>query len=246
MTMTIDILRNYITELPELIIKNANAIYVYGSVARNDCDGDSDCDLFVCIEDCTEQKYQRLKAAVENWSVEYGCEFAFYQMSTLEEMQKKGSYFLWHIKREGVLLYQSNLKVKNLLDSLPRYTGTSDDFNEYNEILNDIEESLLQDSLTIEYDLAVLAVLVRNICIGCCYLLDDMDFGRKTPVIKCINVWGDSFPFTLSEYDELYEFRLAIVRNKKINYQIATVRYAQHWLQQVRTLIKLAFTLVRG
>ena len=224
-------------------MKKAIAIYVYGSVARSDSDKDSDCDLLVCIDDCSEAEFLLLKSSVSSLEKDSDFEFAFYRMSTLKEMQKKGSYFLWHIKQEGVLLYEQNSTFRNLLLQLPSYTGTKSDFLEYNEILNDISESILQDNTTIEYDLSVLAVLARNICIGCCYLLRNMDFGRKSPVIKCINFWGTKFPFSLSEYEELYDFRLAITRGKEINKDLVTEEYIACWLKKIHSTLSLALSL---
>ena len=241
--MTIKHLKEHLFEFPEIILKKAIAIYVYGSVARSDSDKDSDCDLLVCIDDCSEAEFLLLKSSVSSLEKDSDFEFAFYRMSTLKEMQKKGSYFLWHIKQEGVLLYEQNSTFRNLLLQLPSYTGTKSDFLEYNEILNDISESILQDNTTIEYDLSVLAVLARNICIGCCYLLRNMDFGRKSPVIKCINFWGTKFPFSLSEYEELYDFRLAITRGKEINKDLVTEEYIACWLKKIHSTLSLALSL---
>lgn len=243
--MTIEHLRELLSDLPEIILKKAIAIYVYGSVARSDSDNDSDCDLLVCIDDCSESEFILLKSSVSWWEKNLNCEFAFYRMSTLKEMQKKGSYFLWHIKQEGVLLYEQSPAFQALLHQLPLYTDTKSDFLEYNEILDDISKSVLQDNTTIEYDLSVLAVLARNICIGCCYLFGNMDFGRRSPIIKCVNFWGTEFPFSLSEYDKLYDFRLAITRGKEINKDIASEEYIASWLKKIRSTLSLALSLVR-
>lgn len=243
--MTIDYLKEHLLDFPEIVLKKAIAIYIYGSVARSDSDCESDCDLLVCIDDCSEAEFLSLKNSVSRWELDYNCEFAFYQMSTLMAMQKKGSYFLWHIKQEGILLYEQNSDFRSLLLELPPYTSTKSDFLEYNEILNDIGKSILQDSTTIEYDLSVLAVLARNICIGCCYLFGDMDFGRKTPVIKCINFWGVKFPFSLPEYEELYDFRFAVTRGKQINRNLVSEEYIECWLSRIRSTLSLALSLVR-
>ena len=243
--MTTDYLKEHLFDLPETLLNKAIAIYVYGSVARNDSDNDSDCDLLVCIDDCSEAEFLSLKRSVSSWERDYNCEFAFYQMSTLIAMHKKGSYFLWHIKQEGILLYQRNTDFHVLLSSLPPYSNTKADLLEYSEIIDDISTSILQDCTTIEYDLSVLAVLARNICISCCYLFGNMDFGRKTPIIKCIDYWGTKFPFTLSEYNELYDFRFAMTRGKYPNTKLISKAYIKSWLSKVRDALSLAFSLVR-
>lgn len=243
--MTAEYIKKHIFECPKKVLEKAIAIYLYGSVARNENDNDSDCDLFVCIDDCSEQDILMLKQAVLEWELGYNCEFAFYRLRTLMKMKEKGSYFLWHIKQEGILLYQRNDDFQRLLLELPRYSDTKSDFIEYSLILNDIYESSLQDSTTIEYDLSILAVVARNICIGCCYLFGEMDFGRRTPVKRCIDFWQGAFPFSLSEYDELYAFRLAGTRGKQTNSRLITKEYVQYWLTKLQLALSLAQTLVR-
>lgn len=243
--MTVSYLKEHVFDFPEIVLKKAIAIYVYGSVARNENDSESDCDIFVCVDDCSEMELLLLKNCVSRWEDGYSFEFSFYPISTLEEMKKRGAYFLWHIKQEGVLLYQRSTDFADLLRELPLYNGTQSDFLEYSEIIDDISQSILKDDTTIEYDLSVLAVLARNICIGCCYLLGDMDFGRKTPILKCINFWGEKFPFSLSEYDELYNFRFAITRGKQINRKLVSEEYIQCWLRKMRITLSLALSIVR-
>ena len=243
--MTVEFLRNNLKNLPEILLQRANSIYLYGSVARGENDGDSDCDLFVCIDDCTDKDLLMITQSVLEWEQKYRCEFSFYQMHKLYDMQRKGSYFLWHIKKEGILLYQRNNFFDNILLELAPYTGAKSDLIEYSEIVEDITRSITVDTSTIEYDLSVLATIARNTCISCCYLLGNMDFGRKSPVEKCIQYWGNIFPFSLVEYSQLYDFRLAAVRGKKSANNPASLDYICRWINVIRELISLALSLVR-
>ena len=145
--MTVEFLKKNIMSLPSIVLERAFAIYVYGSVARGDNDADSDCDLFVCIDDCPESDYLQLKEAVSIWEEKYKCEFSFYQVSMLVKMQKRGSYFLWHIRKEGILLFQQNEVFKSILTNLCPYGETREDFLEYSEILGDIERSVYRITL---------------------------------------------------------------------------------------------------
>lgn len=228
---------------PQLIKEKALAIYVYGSVARNDNDENSDCDILVCVDDCSEAEYSQLKSSVQYVEKHYKYEFAFYQISTLKAMWQKGSYFLWHIKTEGILLYQKDNSVQLLLENLPQYQGTFDDLCEYSEILDDIRGSIEEDNVTFEYDLSILATLARNICIATCYMIGQMDFGRIGPVVKCTQLWKEDFPFSLSEYMELYEYRLVIARGKYVNTCPPTKAYMVFWYEKISYLLDLAFSL---
>lgn len=243
--MTLSFIKEQLMQWPPLVLEKALAIYIYGSVARGDGDADSDCDILVCLEDCTVEELTALKAVVQELQEQWGYEFAFYSRSVLEAMQQKGSYFLWHIKMEGILLYQTNDFMAQLLDTLPPYRGTAEDFAEYAEILSDVCSSITEDPSASCYDLAVLATLARNICIASCYLLGIMDFGRTGPVLKCMQYWGVHFPFTMDEYKELYAYRLADTRGKPLNKPFPTSAFMIQWYKRVYTLLALALTLIK-
>jgi predicted nucleotidyltransferase len=240
--MEIEKIRRIMMELPKLVIEHAISIYLYGSTARGSTDEKSDCDIFVAINDCSDENYLLLLKSIENWHPEYKFEFAFYQMSTIKQMCEKGSYFLWHIKSEGKELYHSDYTFNELLKTLKPYNSTRNDFMEYSEILDDIAESLSIDETTIEYELAILATLVRNTCIGACYLMNILDFGRNTPILTCMEYWKDKFPFTFEEYSVLYEYRIYATRGARM-YRQASLEYAKSWISKTRALLGLAYTL---
>lgn len=241
--MNIQEVKTHFITWPKLIREKAISIYIYGSVARNDNDADSDCDILVCIDDCSIKEYHQLKSAVQELQEVYKYEFSFYQFSTLQAMSQKGSYFLWHVKTEGILLYQRDSSIEALLNNLNPYTGTLNDLLEYTEILNDIKTSLEEDNLTFEYDLSVLATLARNICIASCYLIGQIDFGRTTPVTKCMHYWKSDFPFSLDEYIQLYKYRLLYTRKSSSEKSIPTRNYILHWHQKISLLLSLALSL---
>ena len=153
--MDVNKLKQIICNMSASITKNIIAVYIYGSVARGENDLNSDCDILICVSNCDIQEFDLLKAEFLNASIEEKYEFAFYQLSVLEEMQKKGSYFLWHIKKEGIPIYQSSNVFECMLDKLPLYTGTFDDLYEYKDILKDVKSSIELDDSTIIYELSI-------------------------------------------------------------------------------------------
>lgn len=236
-------LKEIVKNMQSIVKEKIIAIYIYGSVARKENDENSDCDVLVCVNNCKQDEYNLIKKYFLACSPNDKYEFSFYTIEVLEEMQKKGSYFLWHIKKEGVLVYQNSNKIYDLLDKLPLYKGTHEDLCEYEEILNDIEESVKEDEITIVYELSVLATLARNICIACCYLIGDMDFGRNSPIIKCIKFFEKKFPFSLEEYISLYKFRLHCNRNTEIEHKVNLAEFAQNWILRVRSLLEIVLNI---
>lgn len=226
------------TELSNIII----AVYLYGSTARNEADDNSDCDILICVKDCSDEDYFKLKDCIEQINKDKNYEFSIYQLSTLYSMWQKGSYFLWHIKKEGKILYCKSNEVSELLDTLPRYKNTYEDFKEYRQILDDIKIAISEDCTWI-YELSLLATLARNICIGICYLINEMDFGRITPIVKSQKFFGDKFPFSVDEYKCLYMFRLNMARKVPLKNVDINKTYINDWCCKIQKLLNLSMTI---
>lgn len=234
----------YVHTLPSELLEATDAIYLYGSMARGDVSVDSDCDLLIAIRDCDDRSFERLIKATEGWHTELNCEFALYQISALKAMQKKGSLFLWHIKSEGIELYSSGQELKSILDHLPAYDGGAEAISEYAEIMNDIDIDNTDETEVINYNLSVMSTLIRNICIICSYEIGIPQFGRISPVDVCSAHFGDQFPIDIKQYEMLYQYRVAINRNKSVPSQIDIVKYYNDWKRKTKELLSLALSIV--
>lgn len=233
---------NYLNPaIPKEIVGNIISIYLFGSSTRGEQDEYSDYDVFLCIKDCKDEEYFSIKNIIEETYKHTKYEFSIYQISSLTEMHKKGSYFLWHLKNEGIQIYDKNCTLAKLLNSLPRYKKTFEDFQEYYDILLDIKESVESNDFTPTYELSILATLARNVCIGLCYLHGEMVFGRVTPVEKCKEYYSQSFPFNIDEYLNLYKYRLFENRkNLDLGINKPNKEYINNWIIKVEKLITLA------
>ena len=171
--------------------KNVEEIYLFGSVARGDEDEYSDIDILIVIDDCTEDEYIDWKNKFSNYLDIPVSWISLYRHSKILRMYESGSYFLWHIKKEGKIIYSRSNEMPSLLLTLPRYNNTENDLEEY---------------ICVEYELAVLASLVRNTCIAISYLDERLDFGRNSAVMYCFSKY--KINISLKEYKELYQYRL--------------------------------------
>ena len=167
--------------------KNVEEIYLFGSVARGDEDEYSDIDILIVIDDCTEDEYIDWKNIFSNYLDIPVSWISLYRHSKILRMYESGSYFLWHIKKEGKIIYSRSNEMPSLLLTLPRYNNTENDLEEYSEILSDIKCELNDEYICVEYELAVLASLVRNTCIAISYLDERLDFGRNSAVMYCFS-----------------------------------------------------------
>ena len=186
--------------------QNIREIYLFGSFARGDQDQYSDIDILIVVDDCTENEYIKYKdsyAQILEVPVSW---LSVYRIDKIKKMYNSGSYFLWHIKTEGKVIYSRDNELESLLLTLPRYTNIENDLNEYSEILSDIKDELDNKYISIDYELSVLASLVRNTCIAISYLNGKLDFGRNSVVIYCSSRYG--LDIDLAEYEALYQYRL--------------------------------------
>lgn len=185
---------------------NIREIYLFGSVARGDQDEKSDIDILIVIDDCPEAEYIKCKdkfSSVLNVPVSW---LSIYRINKIIKMHSIGSYFLWHIKKEGKVIYSRDNELATLLLSLPSYTSIKNDLKEYSEILSDIVDELDNQYICIEYELSVLASLVRNTCIAISFLNGRLDFGRNSAVMYCVCKY--QINITIEEYSDLYRYRL--------------------------------------
>lgn len=237
-------LTEHIYTLPKELLDITDSIYLYGSMARGDTSVDSDCDLLIAIDDCSEDVFNSIKDATSTWHPELKCEIALYQMSALKAMQEKGSLFLWHIKTEAQIIYAKGDQLAKLLSELAEYKGGREALTEYCEIMKDIKSDESDDMDVLQYNLSVMATLIRNTCIICCYLIGDKQFGRVSPVRCCSAYFHNKFPITIEEYEQLYLYRVSINRGGNMPYQSDLACYHSYWKIKTSSLLKLAFTLM--
>ena len=155
-------------------------------------------DILIVIDDCTEDEYIDWKNKFSNYLNIPVSWISLYRHSKILKMYESGSYFLWHIKKEGKIIYSRSNEMPSLLLTLPRYNNTENDLEEYSEILSDIKCELNDEYICVEYELAVLASLVRNTCIAISYLDERLDFGRNSAVMYCFSKY--KININLKEY----------------------------------------------
>ena len=218
-------------------MNHVREVYLFGSVARGDYDIYSDIDILIVVDDCSEEEYIKWKdcfAELLNMPVSW---ISLYRISKILKMYNIGSYFLWHIKKEGKMIFSRENELASLLDTLPPYMKVHDDLQEYTEILKDIISELDNTYISIDYELAVMASLVRNTCIAIAYMNDNMDFGRNSVVMYCFDKYG--IKVDLQEYKNLYQYRLYHT-GKISNVQNGNISQLKRWIEIERELLKIA------
>lgn len=214
-------------------------IYLFGSFARQEQDAYSDIDILIIIDNCSEMEYAIInnKIAKElqlplDW-------ISIYQMQKIQEMRDKGSYFLWHIKLEGKRLYTKKDFLSEVLMCLPEYQGVEDDLEDYAIICNDIKENMSDEYLDVQYELSILASVIRNTAICIDFMFGEKVFGRVSSVETCNSFMQDKICIPITEYIKLYSNRLFITKKSRF-YEKMTIKDIEVWLERADKLISCA------
>lgn len=132
------------------------AIALYGSMARGDCDIISDRDVLL-----VDSRIKTLCDA-ENKLKKIGFSCTKYTWKKLEAMSRKQGLFLQHIKQEGVIIKESQCSLSNVLSLYNPSLNYSSDIELTKELIA-TTQAISRSKESLGWALDVLAVAVRNI-----------------------------------------------------------------------------------
>ncbi|MDB5694196.1 MAG: hypothetical protein JWO81_3259 [Alphaproteobacteria bacterium] len=182
-------------------------VYVFGSAARGDLDPCSDLDLLAVVED------GRGKVPSEAILAHVPAEFAglepsisWYGRRRLSHMFANGELFAWHLSRETIPLHE----VEPVLASLGKPSPYSDgaaDIASFEAIMAGIPAQLSTAPDNAIYELGLLYVCLRNICMAASWTLcPSPDFSRYSPFR--LNGF-DQAPIAIEDYELAMTCRMA-------------------------------------
>ena len=225
--------------------KKIEEIWLFGSYARGEEDQYSDIDILVIIQDCNERDYKIIKKQI---SQDMGLPLewiSLYEIRKIEEMAKKGSYFLWHIKQEGRMLYTRKNFLKNILRSLPEYKGAMQDLDDYSLICKDIRTRMKDEYMDVAYELSVLASIVRNTAMTIDFLMGKRVYGRRTAIEVCNSLLKQRYNIPIFEYESFYKNRLYITGKSDHNEKM-TLEDVETWIEKAENLISCGKEIYYG
>lgn len=192
-----------------------HTIILYGSEARKESDKFSDIDICIIIDRMESaisvtQELEKLNYNFKEHEVTIHDEIQF------NKMLKKGSLFLWHIKLEGKILHDENNYFNIKINQLNKFKDYKGELIYYNEILTDLEKSILELNFQPNFDCALLFTLIRNSCILISYKDGNPHFGRESAFAYC-KKFVQGFDFNSSNFKKLLDFKLRYERGSDIN-----------------------------
>lgn len=180
---------------------------LYGSRARSDHDAFSDTDILHVIEDS-----EIINECHIDFQADPGAaNRSIYSWKELRSLQTSGSLFLLHLRNEGKIIdWVGNglSQYLQILDGLKPYSNVNRDLIGFDTALSDCLIQVGINGTCLEYELSVVATVVRHSSILGCYLANSPEFGRYSAVAKFCSLVSHQGRIS-DDFASLYQFRLA-------------------------------------
>jgi predicted nucleotidyltransferase len=212
---------------------------LFGSVARQDCDEDSDMDLCIICDDINFKRLQFLRKIIAS---KYNLDeksICVYSKSVFKEIVLKGSLFAWHLKLESKLIYlRKGEKIfsEKLFEDIVPYVDYSKDLELYRLLLNDSKKSIRDNGIN-EFDLAQLFTIARNTCMLLCYYKGMPKFGRKDVYLTLLKRYKSKFPIKRMVYNALLNWKLCYSRRKSLTTKYPSNFELTRFIKQIDGLL---------
>lgn len=157
-------------------------VYVFGSVARGDCDPRSDLDLLAVVADGDGKVPDgAVTAHVPAHLAALERSISWYGRRRLERMFANGELFAWHLHGEAVPLHEAERVIAAFGRPTP-YRDAAADVASFEKVLAGIPAQLEASPGNAAYELGLVYVCLRNIAMAASAVLCPRpDFSRYSP-----------------------------------------------------------------
>ena len=221
-------------------VAGLKAVILFGSAARGDDDVHSDRDVCAIVEDLPDRHVHSLTRRVAELYRTDPQSVSAYRRSTISQMAKDGSLFLWHLKREGRILYDRGGTARRTLSTLAEYRRYSDDLLRFQEVFDDTAREFVARPQLDLFDLHSLFLVVRNVCMLLTVKAGDPQFGRSTVYASAVQHYG-RLPVTARLFSELSNAHLVYLRGAAAKVVLPSRLAANSTLRRVSRLLRFAW-----
>jgi predicted nucleotidyltransferase len=189
------------------------AIILFGSQARGDYDTKSDTDLAIFAALSGYRELSSLKHELTTL-LPKDVEVALYSKKTILRMAHSGSLYLWHLRKEGKILFERSAFASQILSNLPPYSATKAymDLSTFRIVLKDVLQTIAAGRETATFEAATIFSVVRNAGTILSAVNGLPIFGRVEPLRYLKGQMGTDFPFDEPTLHQLLQVRLSYSR----------------------------------
>jgi predicted nucleotidyltransferase len=221
-------------------VAGLKAVILFGSAARGDEDLHSDRDVCAIVDDLPDRHVHFLKRRVAALYHTDPQSVSAYRQSTVSQMAEAGSLFLWHLKREGRILYDRRGTARRMLSSLAEYRRYSEDLLQFQEVFDDTAREFAARPQLDLFDLHSLFLVARNVCMLLTVKAGDAHFGRASVYAGAVHHYG-RLPVTARLFSQLSNAHLVYLRGADAKVALPSRLGASRTLQKVSGLLKFAW-----
>lgn len=222
-------------------IKGLKVVMIYGSVARNDADSNSDLDVFALVEDIlTELEQEEVVDRICSKLKGDEINVSIYTENIFNKMLKEGSLFLWHLKLEGKYIY--NKYSTDIFYSLSNFKGYYKNLNLYKNLFKRCKQSLNENNVN-SYDLSMLFFLCRNLSILTCFFMDEPNFGRYSSYQTLVRKIRQE-PLKYIDYIYLSNWRMDFTRGIEEELEYPSKERLNELIESIQALFTICENII--
>jgi predicted nucleotidyltransferase len=221
-------------------VAGLKAVILFGSAARGDEDVHSDRDVCAIVDDLPDRDVHSIKRRVAAIYHTDPRSVSAYRQSTVSQMAETGSLFLWHLKREGRILYDRGGAARRMLSNLKEYRRHSEDLLRFQEVFDDTAREFAARPELDLFDLHALFLVTRNVCMLLTVKAGDPHFGRASVYAGAVQHYG-RLPITARLFAELSNAHLVYLRGADAKVTLPSRVAARRTLQNVSSLLRFAW-----
>ncbi len=226
----------------------ALATVLFGSQARGDADALSDTDVAVFADVENVVQLRKIKGDLQVHGHDSLAMISVYSADTAEHMAREGSLFLWHLRLEGKVLVDKKQWLSNLMKNLSPYDNTRAlrDLDTFERVLLDCKDALSQQIDTVEFEIATMFAVLRNLGIIHCFRQGTPCFGRTAPIVRLASEMAEKFPFSSEQTLTFERTRLAYVRDPEQELPYLNASTARESIGRVLSVLEFVRSAAYG
>lgn len=213
-------------------LSSIDQVWLFGSFARNSTEDTSDLDvLAVCEGECVEQIEPWVR---EHVSFDGQIDISHYTKKRIIYLAGQGSLFTWHLKEEGIPLYEDSAWLRELFARMPSYVNHEADLAVLVQIVEDVAGSVFESSNSSIFDAGVLSTAIRNTAIILTNFIGHTDYSPQSP--HTLGLLEPSLKLTIAraQYERLIECRRATERGILADSMKLDVRMLRSSIEHVK------------